>query len=1231
MQKNLIGVLTGLFFLFLSILCAPFAKGQYQTHYGGQSLVYTAPNSNSIFADIVATGDGTLFVLDIGLKEIYSLTPANGGGYTQNVIANSSSGIDLYGYSIDVDASGNVYLSDSATVTAFAPNGSGGYNQHTLVPTGNLGGTTAGVTVDNKGNVYVIAWAGAGPTVYTLYELTPTGGWNYTTKTILTSAGGLLTVNGQTTPFAPNGPLRVDKNGVLYFVNGDGELFSETPSSGGWTLEVVLNANTAAGTINVQSAPLEVAVDSAANVYALTSLPKGNAVEALNINGTYYMRTIGSGTEADGTALTVDANGNLYEVSGFFNEIYEFTTSQQSFANTNLGATSAVLSFPFTIGSETAQVSSGKALSMDASGEFTDTGTGTCDTNGPTHHYIAGDTCTVNVAFTPQYAGLRKGVVQVVTSAGVMVAEQYVTGFGVGPQLAFLPPVVSTVGTFSSPTGVAADDKGDVYVLDTGAAKIYLETPSGSSYTQSTLTSVYGKVPSSAGLAIDAGGNLYFNDITDETTWFYQMTGTTVSESVQAADTSEKVTLNSPNGLAVDAAGDLFIADTGNDRVIESVYYGGDQYGGTAASPWAWLYPEIVPVATGLNSPKAVATDAAGHVLIADTGNNRILIETPTSNYGFTQSVLSTSSLNAPGGVAVDNFNNIYIADTGNKRILEEAVGSGGTYTESVLLSTGVNSPGQLTLDGAGNLYVVDNGSNSVLKVGLGTAPTLNFDATAAGQTSADSPLNVTLSNVGNAALNFSVPSSGNNPSISTNFELGSGGSADCPVVSSSAADPGVLDAQSNCILPVSFIPTTTGTITGTLILTDNASTSPQVINLNGSGTGAVSATLTSPVSFPNTGVGTTSSAFFATLTNTGSSTLTLSSIALSGSGVGDFNLTTGSNACSPTGTVAAGGSCNIYVTLTPAAAQNYSATLTVTDNASPAMQTSALSGTGVAPSATLTSTVSFPNTNVGSTSSALFATLSNSGTSSLTLNSIALSGAGVGGFTLTTGSNACSPTGTVAAGGSCNIYVTFTPAAAQNYSATLTVTDNAQSSTTQTSTLTGTGTLAPDFSITASPAAQSVAPGTNASYTVSLTALNGSFGNAVSLSVTGLPTGAEATFTPSSLIPGTEGASNSTLTIQTVKPLSAQSENHPRWPLAVLALLLFVPINKRWRKSWQSRAMMLVGALALTLSAAGCSAGFAIQPAAQSYKLTITGSAPSPVAVSATITHTTTVQLTVQ
>ena len=73
-------------------------------------------------------------------------------------------------------------------------------------------------------------------------------------------------------------------------------------------------------------------------------------------------------------------------------------------------------------------------------------------------------------------------------------------------------------------------------------------------------------------------------------------------------------------------------------------------------------------------------------------------------------------------------------------------------------------------------------------------------------------------------------------------------------------------------------------------------------------------------------------------------------------------------------------------------------------------------------------------------------------------------------------------------------------------------------------------GLLSPqDFAISASPSNQSVAPGNSASYTVSATALNG-FSGSVSLSVSGLPSGATASFNPTSI----GGGASSTLTVTT-------------------------------------------------------------------------------------------------
>jgi hypothetical protein len=71
---------------------------------------------------------------------------------------------------------------------------------------------------------------------------------------------------------------------------------------------------------------------------------------------------------------------------------------------------------------------------------------------------------------------------------------------------------------------------------------------------------------------------------------------------------------------------------------------------------------------------------------------------------------------------------------------------------------------------------------------------------------------------------------------------------------------------------------------------------------------------------------------------------------------------------------------------------------------------------------------------------------------------------------------------------------------------------------------------LAPDFTISATPGTQTVAAGGSTTYTVNLGVLNG-FGGAVSLSVTnGLPTGATASFSPTSVT----GAGSSTLTVTT-------------------------------------------------------------------------------------------------
>ncbi|MFZ0961785.1 MAG: Ig-like domain repeat protein [Terriglobia bacterium] len=108
--------------------------------------------------------------------------------------------------------------------------------------------------------------------------------------------------------------------------------------------------------------------------------------------------------------------------------------------------------------------------------------------------------------------------------------------------------------------------------------------------------------------------------------------------------------------------------------------------------------------------------------------------------------------------------------------------------------------------------------------------------------------------------------------------------------------------------------------------------------------TPAVSLSSTS-LTFSPQNLGTTSASQTVTLTNTGTATLSITSVNLTGTYPGDFAQT---NNCGSS--VAAGASCTINVTFTPAAVGSRSAEVSILDNASGSLQLINLSGTGAEP-----------------------------------------------------------------------------------------------------------------------------------------------------------------------------------------------------------------------------------------------------------------------------------------
>ena len=80
-----------------------------------------------------------------------------------------------------------------------------------------------------------------------------------------------------------------------------------------------------------------------------------------------------------------------------------------------------------------------------------------------------------------------------------------------------------------------------------------------------------------------------------------------------------------------------------------------------------------------------MAVDGSGDVFIADTCNNRVVVDKPNGSGGYTQSVVDDTGLYYPRGVAVDGSGDVFIADTGNNRVVVDKPNGSGGYTQSVV------------------------------------------------------------------------------------------------------------------------------------------------------------------------------------------------------------------------------------------------------------------------------------------------------------------------------------------------------------------------------------------------------------------------------------------------------------------------------------------------------------------------------------------------------------------
>jgi len=290
----------------------------------------------------------------------------------------------------------------------------------------------------------------------------------------------------------------------------------------------------------------------------------------------------------------------------------------------------------------------------------------------------------------------------------------------------------------------------------------------------------------------------------------------------------------------------------------------------------------------------------------------------------------------------------------------------------------------------------------------LGASPTsLSFGTVATG-TSTNKQ--IVLTNTGNAAVSISAVSS-----VGGGFTV------------SGVTTPTSLNPSQSVTLTAAFAPSTAGAISGSITIVSNATNSPLIVPL--SGTGAQAGLTLSPATFDFGSVvdGQTKSQTI-TVTNTGTAELTIAQLLVSGGAYSVSGLVTPA-------TVSAGNSATFSVLFAPTTAGSLAGTVSVVSNSPNSPNVLSLSGTGTAASITLSSSptsVSFTNVNAGS-SSAKNVTLTNSGNTSVTISQITVNAKDV------TVSGMTTPV-TLAAGQNAAMSVAFSPTGSENISGNITV-----------------------------------------------------------------------------------------------------------------------------------------------------------------------------------------------
>ncbi len=778
------------------------------------------------------------------------------------------------------------------------------------------------------------------------------------------------------------------------------------------------------------------------------------------------------------------------------------------------------------------------AIAVDTKGDVLATGQ-TTSSNFPTEPKSTSNSTTTTEPFQDSYGGNGDAFVFEIPSAGnVLTYSSYLGGSG---------------ADFGQ--GIAVNSAGDAYVtgstqspdfpIPTGTTP-YQPTLSGSSDVFVTevnfsgtalLYSTYlGGTQADTGqsIQIDGAGNAYVAGYTFSTNF------PTMSpiQSANAGNADAFITELNPTlggllfstyyggvnqdrafGIALDSSGNIYV--TGDTESSDfpttagvfqpnSMFAGTDDAfvlklnsGGTAVS-----YSTLIG-GSSVNQANGIVVDSKGDAAVVGfTTSSDFPVVNPF------QTILGLSGGSSCGTTTCADAFVTQLNPTGSAALLSSFLGgSGADYGEGIAIDT----TGDLYVTGstsstnfpvvagdyqgdlagvAGNAFLTEIGSASTPAIVISPSE-LNFGNEAVSVTS--TVQTVTIYNLGTAPLSISEVEEPSSDFVDTNNCIGT-----------------VAPAGGSCTMNVSFTPGATGSVTDEFTISDNAPNAPHTLTVTGTGVTQATAVTIAPttLTFPNTQVSSISKAQTVTITNTGTATLDITGITVTG----DFTET---NTCGAVfNALAVGQSCSVSVVFAPTASGSRTGSLSIADNATGSPQAVALSGEGLA----------------------LFSLSSSNATQAIVIGTTSVTftigASAVSGFT-----GAISPSCPTALSSDC----TFNPTsffAGQTSSLTISglsaTTPNpfditiTGTSGTQTSTVDLT-LLLETFSLSGTPALDTVVAGSPANYTILVTPLYG-FNQQVNLSCGGLPSGALCNFASGSVTPNGKSPTSLTLSISTTQ-----------------------------------------------------------------------------------------------